>query len=51
MYGRKSVVPRMGPSGTPLTGCFCEEFPSRTTQSCLLPRKDKIKPNIWSEIQ
>ena len=31
MYSRKSVGPRMEPSGTPaLTGYFCEDFPSRT---------------------
>ena len=52
MYSRKSVEPRMDPSGTPaLTGHFCEDFPSRTTRSCLLLRKEKIRPNICPEIQ
>ena len=37
MCSRKSVGPRMEPSGTPaLTGYYCEDFPSRTTQSRLL---------------
>ena len=51
MYSRKSVGPRMDPWGTPaLTGYFCEDFPSRTTQSRLLLRKEKIRLNIWPEI-
>ena len=51
MYSRKSVGPRMEPWGTPaLTGYSCEDFPSRTTQSCLLLRKEEIRPNIWPEI-
>ena len=29
-----------------LTRYSCEDFPSRTTQSHLLVRKDKIRPNI-----
>ena len=34
---RKSVGPKMDPWRTPaLTGYTCEDFPSRTTQSCLL---------------
>ena len=34
---RKSVGPRMEPSGTPaLPGYSCEDFPSRTTRSRLL---------------
>ena len=33
-----------------LTGYSCEDFPSRTTQSCLLLRKEKIRPNIWPRI-
>ena len=42
MYSRKSVESRMEASGTPiLTGYFCEDFPFRITQSCLLFRKDK----------
>ena len=33
----------MEPLGTPaLTGHFCEEFPSRTTQSCILLREKEI---------
>ena len=47
MYGRKSVGPRMEPSGTPaLTGYSCQDFPSRTIRSCLLLRKDEIRPTI-----
>ena len=46
MYSWKSVETR-----TPaLTGYSCKDFPSRTTQSHLLLRKDKIRPNIWPEI-
>ena len=41
----------MGPWGTPaLTGYSFKDFPSRTSWSCLLLRKDEIKPNIWAEI-
>ena len=38
--------------GTPaLTGYSCHpDFSSRTTQSYLLLRKEKIRPNIWLEI-
>ena len=51
MYSRKSVGPKMEPWGTPvLTGYFCEDFLSRSTRSCLLLRKEEIKPNIWPEI-
>ena len=41
-----------GPSiRTPvLTRYSCEDFPSRTTQNCLLLRKEEIKPNSWPEI-
>ena len=50
MYSRKSVGPRMDPSGTPaLTGYSCEDFPYRTTRSCLLLQKEEIKPNIRRE--
>ena len=43
MCSRKSVGPRLEPGGTPaLTGYFCEDFPSRATQSRLLPRKEEI---------
>ena len=38
--------------GTPaLTGYSCEDFPSRTTQSCLLLRIEEIRANIWPENQ
>ena len=47
MYSKKGVVPRMEPCGTPtLTGYFSEDVPSRTTRSCLLRRKQEIRPNI-----
>ena len=40
----------MDPRGTPsLAGHSCVDFPSRTTQSCQLPVKEVIKPNIWPE--
>ena len=45
MYSRKSVGPRVEPLGTPLlTGCSCVDFPSRTTRSRLLLRKEIIRP-------
>ena len=51
MYGRKTVGPRQDPWGTQaLTWYFCEDFPSRTTRSRLLLKKEEITPNIWSEI-
>ena len=41
----------MEPWGTPtLTGYSCEDFPCRTTKSCLLLRKEEIRPNIWPKI-
>ena len=45
MYSRKSLGPRIDPSGTPaLTGYSWEDYPSRTTQSCLTERRrDKVK--------
>ena len=47
MYSRKVVGPRMEPQGSPtLTGYSCEDFPSRNTRSCLLLRKEEIRPNI-----
>ena len=50
MYSRKSIRPRMDPWWTPaVTGYYCEDFPSRTTWSCLLLRKEEIRPNIWPE--
>ena len=51
MYRRKSVGPRIYPWETSaLTGYSREDFPSRTTWSCLLVRKEEIRPNIWSKI-
>ena len=51
MYRRKYVGPRMEPWGTPaLTGYSCEDFPSRTSRSCLLLTKEEIRPIIWPEI-
>ena len=51
MCSRKSIGPRMDPWGNPvLTGYSCEDFPYRTTQSCLLLRKAEIRPNIWPDI-
>ena len=51
MCSRKSVGPRMEPWGTPtLIGYFCEDFPSRTTGSRLLLRKEEEEPNIWLDI-
>ena len=51
MYSRKSVGPRMEPSGTQaLTGYFCEDFPFRTSQGHMLQRKEEIRPIIWPEI-
>ena len=51
MSNRKSVGPKMEPWGTQaLTRYSCEYFPSKTTQSRQLFRKDKIMPNIWPEI-
>ena len=52
MYSGQSVGPRMDPWGTPaLTGYFSEDLPSRTTQSCLLLKKEEIRSNIWPEVQ
>ena len=51
MYSRKSIGPRTEPWETPaLTGYSCEDFQSRTTQSCLLLTKEEKKPNFWPEI-
>ena len=51
IYSRKSVGPRMDPWETPaLTGYSYEDFPSSSTQSCLLLRKEEIRSNIWPEI-
>ena len=44
MYSRKGVGPWMDPTETPaMTGYFWEDFPSRTTWSHLLLRKEEIK--------
>ena len=41
----------MEPWGTPAwTGYSWADFPLRTTGSCLLLRKEEIRPNIWPEI-
>ena len=45
MYSRKSVGPRMEPWTPALTGYSYEDFPSRTTYSCLLLKKQEITPN------
>ena len=51
MYSKKSVGPEMEPWGTPtLTGYSYEDFPSRTTWSCLLLRKKETRSNIWPDI-
>ena len=48
MCSGKSVEPRMVPWGTKaVTGYSPEDFPSKTTWSHLLPRKEEIRPNIW----
>ena len=40
----------MEPWGTlALNGYSCEDFPSRTTESCLLLRKEEIRSNTWPE--
>ena len=41
----------METGGTPaLTGYSCQDFPSRTTRSRLLLRKDERSLNIWPKI-
>ena len=48
----KSVGPWIDPWRTPnWTGNSCDDLPSRANQSCLLLIKEKIRPNIWPEIQ
>ena len=50
MYCGKCVGPRL-PWGTPaLTEYSYKDFPSRTTLSHLLQRKEEISPNIWPEV-
>ena len=52
MYCKKSLGPRMDHWGTPaLIGYSCEDFPSRTTRSCLLLRIEEVRANIWPENQ
>ena len=47
MYRQTSIGPRMELSEFPsLTGYSCEDFQSRISPSCLLPRKEEIRPNI-----
>ena len=47
MYGKKSVGPGIEPPETPaLTGYSCKDFSSTTTRSCLLLRKEEVRPNI-----
>ena len=47
MYSRKGVGPWMDPTETPaLTGYFCGDFPSGTTWSHLLLRKEEIKYTV-----
>ena len=52
MHSRKSLGPRMLPWGiTAVTGYSCEDFPYKTTWSCLLLRKEEIRQNIWPACQ
>ena len=47
MDSGKSLGPGMNPRETPaLTGYSCEDFPSKSTQSCLLLKKGEIWPNV-----
>ena len=51
IYSRKSAGPKMEPWGTPvLTGYFCEHFPYENTQNHKILIKDKMRPNMSSEI-
>ena len=51
LYNSKSIKPRIDPWGSPAsTGYSGEHFPSRTTRSHLLLRKEEIRSNIWPEI-
>ena len=50
-YSKKSVGQWMEPWGTPALIGYCnQDFPYRATQSHLLLRKKKIRPNMWPEI-
>ena len=41
----------MDPWGTSvLPGYSCDDFPSRTTRSSLVLRKEEIRQNIWPEV-
>ena len=52
MYSRKNVGRRMGPLGTPaLSGHSCEDFPPKTTWSCLLLRRNRAKYLTWNSIR
>ena len=53
MYSRKSVGPRMAPQGTPvLTGYSSENFPLRTTWSCLTEkRRNMAKYLTWNSLK
>ena len=45
MCSRKSVGPKIDPRKTPALARYsCEDFPSRTTRSCLLLRKEETRP-------
>ena len=51
MYGKESIGPRMEQWGTlALTGYSYEDFPSRTTWSCLLLIREDVRPSIIPEI-
>ena len=51
MYSWERAGPIKEPWGTTsLIRYYCEDFPSRTTPSRLLPRKDEITPIICPEI-
>ena len=51
MYSRKSIGTRMEPwRGPALIGYSCEDFPSRTSWTHLLLRKDEIRSTIWPKI-
>ena len=51
MYCSKSVEPKLESQCTlALTGYSCNDFPSRTIESCLTMRRGKTRPNTQSEI-
>ena len=47
MWSEKSEGPRIDPSGTPYS---CKDFQYRTTQPCLILRKDKVRLITQPEI-